>query len=232
EDLDWFWRGWFYSTDVTDISLDSVKFMVPDVNATPRTRNADTMVAIAKPLVPTFDDISKIRNRQDTSIHFYTDVDTSLRDFYWSYGRGLQVYDTAKYPIKVAGRFEPLDEASKQQFSNKYLYQLLFNNKGGLVMPIIIQWTYKDSSKEIDRIPAQVWRLNEKQVTKSFMKNKEVASIQIDPMRETADIDETNNTWGAITTPPSRFQLFKARQGAGRGQSSGLNPMQNAMQKK
>jgi len=232
EDLDWFWRGWFYSTDVTDISLDTVKFMKPDVNATPRMGESDTMVVLDKPLLNNFEDISKIRNRQDTSIRFYTDVDTTLRDFYWKYGRGMEVYDSAKYAVKVPGRLEPLTEADKLKYDSKYFYQLTFTNKGGLVMPIIVEWTYKDGTKETDRIPAQIWRLNEKQVVKSFMKDKEVASIQLDPLRETADIDESNNTWGATTAPPTRFQLFKSKQGAGRGQSSGLTPMQNAMKKK
>jgi hypothetical protein len=232
EDLDWFWRGWFYSTDVTDISLDSVKYMRPDVSAVPRNSDTTTMVSLAKPLLNEFEDISKIRNRQDTSLRFYTDVDTTLRDFYWSYGRGSQPYDSAKYAIKVPGTFEPLDEAAKQKFGSKYFYQLTFSNKGGLVMPIILEWTYKDGTKETDRIPAQVWRLNESSVVKTFMKDKEVASIQLDPMRETADIDESNNTWGAIKTPPTRFELFKLKQAAGRGQSSGLTPMQNALQKK
>jgi hypothetical protein len=230
EDLDWFWRGWFYGTDVTDISLDTVKFMRPDINALPPMDSVKT-VSLAKPIVNDFEDISKIRNRRDTSIRFYTDVDTTLRDFYWRYARGMHVYDTAKYAEKVAGRFEPLDEAAKLKYGSKYFYQLSFTNKGGLVMPIIVEWTYKDGTKETDRIPAQIWRLNEKQVAKTFMKDKEVASIQLDPLRETADIDETNNTWGSISEPPSRFQLFKTRQGAGRGQSSGINPMQSAMQK-
>lgn len=232
EDLDWFWRGWFYSTDVTDISLDSVKYFKPDVNTIPRNVDSTTMLSLAKPLLNDFEDISKIRNRQDTSIHFYTDIDTTLRDYYWSYGRGLQSYDSTKYAIKVPGIFEPLDEAAKLTYSNKYFYQLTFTNKGGLVMPIIIQWTYKDGTKETDRIPAQIWRLNENQVAKTFMKDKEVASIQLDPFRETADVDETNNTWGAITTSPSRFQLFKLKQAAGRGQSTGLTPMQKAMERK
>ena len=99
-------------------------------------------------------------------------------------------------------------------------------------MPIIVEWTYKDGTKETDRIPAQVWRLNEKKVTKFFMKDKEVASIKLDPMRETADIDESNNTWGSITAAPSRFQVFKTKQGAARGQSTGINPMQKAKEKK
>jgi hypothetical protein len=231
EDLDWFWRGWFYSTDATDISLDSVKFMMPNVNAVPRSGDTTIMRAVARPNQTNFDDISKIRNRQDPNIRFYTDVDTATRDFYWRYGRGMEVIDTNRYAIRVPGSIEALDEATKQQFRNKYIYELTFTNKGGLVMPLIIEWTYKDGTKEIDRIAAQVWRLNENRVIKSFMKDKEVASIRLDPMRETADIDETNNKWGAIPAEPTRFELFKARQAAIRGQSSGVNPMQHAQQK-
>ncbi len=230
EDLDWFWRGWFYSTDETDISLDTVRYMKPDLNATP-VPSSDSMAGYTKPMKSEFRDISKIRNQQDTSIRYYTDVDTSLRDFYWQYGRGMILHDTTKYAMKVMGMYEPLDEASKVKYGNKHFYQLTFTNKGGLVMPIIIEWTYADGTKEIERIPAQVWRLNEKQVVKSFMKDKEVSAIVVDPLRETADIDLSNNTWGAAGVTPSRFQLFKARQGAGRGQSSGISPMQNAIKK-
>ncbi|MEJ7680232.1 MAG: M1 family aminopeptidase [Segetibacter sp.] len=232
EDLDWFWRGWFYSTDVVDISLDSVKYMTPDLNADLPIADYAQNVSLAKPIKPEYDDISKIRNREDSSIKFYTDVDTTLRDFYWRYGRGMQVYDSAKYAIKVPGTFEPLDEASKVKYRNKHFYQLTFTNKGGVVMPVIIEWTYKDGSKETDRIPAQVWRLNEKSVVKTFMKDKEVAAIRLDPMRETADIDERNNNWGAVADESSRFALFKAKQEAGRGQSTGLIPMQKAQEKK
>ncbi|HEY9362286.1 MAG TPA: M1 family peptidase, partial [Chitinophagaceae bacterium] len=88
-----------------------------------------------------------------------------------------------------------------------------------------------DGTKEIDRIPAQVWRLNENKVVKTFMKDKEVASIQLDPMKETADIDESNNKWGDISAP-TRFQLFKQKQNAVRGQSQGSNPMQKSKEKK
>ena len=94
-------------------------------------------------------------------------------------------------------------------------------------MPIIIEWTFKDGTKETDRISAQIWRKNENRVVKTFLKDKEVASIKLDPLRETADIDEKNNVWN-VTAEPSKFQLFKTR-GAGnaRGASSGLgNPMQ------
>ncbi len=96
-------------------------------------------------------------------------------------------------------------------------------------MPIIVEWTFADGTKEVDRIPAQIWRKDEKHVTKVFLKDKEVASILLDPMRETADIDETNNSWPKIDAP-SKLAMFKARQAA-RGASSGLSPMQKAAQK-
>ena len=95
-------------------------------------------------------------------------------------------------------------------------------------MPVIIEWTYTDGSKEIERFSAQVWRKDEHHFTKTFTKQKEVASIQIDPMRETADIDETNNSWN-VQSQPSKFQLFKSRQGRIRGTSTGGNPMQRAL---
>ena len=98
-------------------------------------------------------------------------------------------------------------------------------------MPIILEWTFKDGSKEVDRIPAQVWRLNENKVVKTFMKDKEVASIKLDPMKETADIDESNNTWGDASVRPTKLQVFKMKQQA-RGQSNGPNPMQAAQKKK
>jgi hypothetical protein len=233
EDLDWFWRGWFFSTDACDIALDSVKVARADANAfVPGLKEATAQVRLAKSQVNDFDDISKIRNRQDSSITFLTDKDTTLHDFYWRYARGLEPYDSAIYTAPVPASAEKPDAAAAQKFGSKYYYELQFSNKGGLVMPIIIEWTYKDGSKEIERIPAQVWRLNEAKVTKFFMKDKEVASIRLDPMRETADIDESNNTWGGTTAAPSRFALFKQKSGASRGQSTGLNPMQKAQEKK
>ncbi len=233
EDLDWFWRGWFYSTDVTDIALDSVKYARADVAATsPRFKDTTITQPLAKPQVNAFEDISKVRNREDKNITFQTDADTSLRDFYWRYARGQEPYDSGRYAVNVPASLEAMDEATKARLANKHFYELQFSNKGGLVMPIIIEWTFKDGTKEVDRIPAQVWRLNEAKVTKFFMKDKEVASIKLDPMRETADINEGNNSWGAITAEPSRFQVFKQKAGAARGQSTGTNPMQKAKEKR
>ena len=231
EDLDWFWRGWFYSTDVTDMSLDTVKYFRADLESNPPMQR-DTVVLrrLDRPQVNSFEDISKIRNREDKNIKFQTDVDTTLRDFYWRYARGIEPYDTTRYAVPQSGFTEPVDDAARSKINNKHFYELTFSNKGGLVMPIIVEFTFKDGTKEVDRIPAQIWRYNENKVTKVFMKDKEVASIKLDPMRETADINESNNTWGTIA-PASKFQVFKLKQQAARGQSSGINPMQKAKEK-
>ena len=237
EDLDWFWRGWFFSTDVTDIALDSVKYaradFTPRSNGQSRLTDTTIMMGLAKPQVNPFEDISKIRNRQDPNIKFLTDVDTSLRDFYWRYDRGLEPYDSTRYAVVAPANAENVDEATKQRLANKHFYELQFSNKGGLVMPIIVEWTFKDGTKEVDRIPAQVWRYNENRVTKFFMKDKEVASIKLDPMRETADINEGNNTWGSATAEPTRFQVYKQKQGGpARGSTTGPNPMQKSQERK
>jgi hypothetical protein len=180
-------------------------------------------------MVNDFDDLSKRRNREDKNIVFETDRDTTLRDFYWRYDRGLEPYDSTSYPVKFVSNVEALDEEGQKKYGDKHFYELTFSNKGGLVMPIIIEWTYKDGTKEIERIPVQIWRHNENKVTKSFMKDKEVASIKLDPYRETADIDESNNSWNEIAAP-SRFQLFKQKQNL--TQPPGINPMQKANEKK
>ncbi len=230
EDLDWFWRGWFYGTDACDISIDTVKHMVPDVTAIPGQVNDTTiMMSLSKPQVNPFEDISKIRNKDDKSIVFETDKDTSLRDFYWRYDREMEKWDSTKYPVVMKSQTEQLDEEGRKKYGNRQLYEVSFTNKGGLVMPIILEWTYKDGTKEIERIPAQVWRKNEKNVIKTFMKDKEVASVKLDPYKETADVDESNNTYGDIK-PPTKFKLFKQKQNVTPAQ--GINPMQKAKEKK
>lgn len=127
EDLDWFWRGWFFTTDHCDMQIDTVKYLRPTAENT--------------------------------------------------------VPDSAKQGLVG------------------YFYEVSIKNLGGLVMPVILEWTYTDGSTEIERIPAQVWRMNEKHVLKAYMKEKEVASIRLDPFRETADIDESNNHWNSFASP-------------------------------
>lgn len=234
EDLDWFWRGWFYSTEVCDISLDSVRWSKADVDYKPQpTKERTVKRKLTRPTIPPSDDISKIRNLEDKSIVFKTDADTSLRDFYWKYTRGIEPYDSTEYEVTIpASNPEGLSDAEKEAYKNTNQYELTFSNKGGLVMPVIIEWNYKDGTKEIERIPAQVWRLNENKLVKTFIKDKEVANIVIDPYQETADIDTKNNSWNKLPEP-SKFSIFKGRMGFPRGAGGGgSNPMQKAAEKK
>lgn len=242
-DLDWYWRGWFYGIDPVDIAIDTVKHAVYDATATAAAPMGGGMMrggrpgmgggarGMDKPQVPAFDDISKVRNRADKSIVFLTDSDTSLRDFYWKYDRGIEPYDTAaKQPAMNFGAPEALTEAEKAKYTDVNLYEITFLNKGGLVMPIIVEFTFADGTKETQKLSAQIWRKNENKVTSVFLTNKKAVSIQLDPMRETADIDESNNRWPNVLAP-SKFTMFKMK-GFGRGQSIGLSPMQNAQNKK
>lgn len=228
EDLDWFWRGWFYGTDPCDISLDSVKFAKADFpKEVPAARSR--MVKIDKPAVNAFEDISKIRNREDKKINFYVDKNTAAQDFYYKYDRGLVTVDTTvATKMDMTPPLEVVAESDQSKYANQFLYELSFSNKGGLVMPVIVEFTYKDGTKEIDRIPAQIWRHNELKTSKFYVKNKEVASILVDPLRETADIDTSNNSWGG-KAKESKFKVYKMKAGgAVRGQSVGKNPMQAA----
>ena len=225
EDLDWYWRGWFYGIEPCDIAIDSVRSYVTDLDNNPEKRVITRRQSVDASAVDKFEDISKLRNRTDKKIVFEVDADTSLRDFYWKYARGLVKVDTSSSMVTTEFYADTLTRSEKESLAKgKHFYEIYFSNKGGLVMPIIIEWTFKDGTKEVEKIPAQIWRKDEQRVVKTFMKEKEVASIKLDPMRETADIDESNNLWPVKETPSS-FQLFKMNQAA-RGQSNGGNPMQ------
>ena len=230
EDLDWFWRGWFYSTDPVDIAIDKVTVATPDFDGKANAR--EFKYKVEKPALNDFEDISKIRNREYKKITFYTDKDTSTQDFYWRYDRGLENVDTTKeYTIKGEAA-ENLNEKEREKFKNLIGYQIDFSNKGGLVMPLILEFTFEDGSKLSDKISAQIWRKNEKSVSKTYFFDKKLKSIQLDPMKETADIDTSNNFWGTFSEP-TKFQVFKDRQQQrARGAAAGMvNPMQAAGKK-
>lgn len=222
-DLDWFWRGWFYDIEPVDISLDSVK-AVTLVNNKVVPVKIDSMYPRQQP--KEFIHISRIRNKE-AGMKFLVDTDTTMRDFYYYY-KPEPVDTKTKVGFDRYKNIEPLSDSAytAEGLQNKFIYELNFTNKGGLVMPLIIQWNYKDGSSEIDRINAYVWRKNEKNVVKTFAKSKEVASIVLDPFKETADIDEKNNTWN-VKEAPTKFDVFKTKT-VGRGQSTGGNPMQKA----
>jgi hypothetical protein len=220
-DLDWFWRGWFFGTDPVDISLNDVRYYrMNSMNAA--TENKEKKSAYDKDQY----NIGRDRNRKE-GMKFAVEKDTSLNDFYNKFNR-FEVSKSADQEFQ--GYLNSLsDDERKLYESKKNFYELDFSNIGGLVMPIIIEWTFIDGSKEIDRIPAYIWRKDENKVTKVFAKDKEVRSVQIDPYRETADIDESNNSWPR-QSQPTRFELFKNQQ-APRGSSAGTNPMQQSRQR-
>ncbi|HWV70829.1 MAG TPA: M1 family metallopeptidase [Pseudosphingobacterium sp.] len=215
-DLDWFWRGWFYGIDPVDISIDDVKHYQLN-NLNPEALQLENE-KIYK------DDLNSITRKRNIAAgtKFAIETDTSLKDFYNKWNR-FEVSKEDKEAFQYY--YEHLDQEEKALFnSNRHFYEISFSNQGGLVMPLIIEWTFADGTKEVDRISAYIWRLNEDQVTKVFAKDKEVISIKLDPERETADIDEYNNTWPRQQAP-SRFEMFKEHS-APRGSSVGPNPMQ------
>jgi hypothetical protein len=220
-DLDWFWRAWFYDIEPVDVSMDSVKAYTFINNKTVPVKNDTIRI---NPKGKEFESISKFRNRE-SGLKFLVDVDTTLRDFYFHYKPEVKTA-VEKKPVNYYENYEPLSDSAFADLKGKYMYELYFTNKGGAVSPLIIQWNYKDGTSEVDRVNAYVWRKNEKNVVKTYAKDKEVASIVLDPYKETCDINEKNNTWN-IKEAPNRFDVFKTKT-AGRGQSTGGNPMQKA----
>lgn len=168
-DLDWFWRGWFYTTDNVDQSIDQVKWYQVRKQTTGTEKTVKVTGFGSSASGKKYNDFS---NGPEPLTVLPTD-DRLYGDF--------------------LGRVD--DKAILSKLENKNLYEVTLSNKGGLVMPVIIEWTYKDGSKEIDRLPAEIWRVNETKVTKVFAKDKEVAGIVIDPLKETTDISADNNTF-------------------------------------
>ncbi|MBC7695129.1 MAG: M1 family metallopeptidase [Burkholderiales bacterium] len=218
-DLDWYWRAWFYDIEPVDVSVDSVKAYT-FINNKEVPVKMDTMRTFPK--AKEFEFVSKIRNKEE-GIKFLVDVDTTMRDFYYHYKPEVKTA-VEKKAINRYDNIEAVSDSAFESIKGKYNYEIHLTNKGGCVTPLIIQWNFKDGTSEIDRVNAYVWRKNEKNVVKTYSKNKEVASVLLDPYKETCDIDEKNNTWN-IKEAPNRFDVFKVKT-VGRGQSTGGNPMQ------
>ena len=218
-DLDWFWRGWFFGIDPVDISIDTVRWYKLD----------DASNSLTFKREP-FRHLNQLNDAKDPSIKFAVDQDTSLRDFYFYNRSGDDEDEMFRRGSSSATAPAAPDRAAdsiKKLWVQKNLYELSLTNRGGLVMPVIVEFTYKDGSKEVDKIPAQIWRRNEERIKKVFVKDKEVASIRLDPGRETADINEENGLW-PLKELPSKFTLFRGRTGRGVPQMGLQNPMQKA----
>jgi hypothetical protein len=214
-DLDWFWRGWFYTNDCVDISLDQVNWF--KINS----ENPDIENPIAKSIKEK--NSTYIGNKRDATeiSKTVTEIDKSTVDFYSKYDplktTSLDREDYLEF-------IETLDGEEKALLnSNKNYYELQFSNIGGLVMPIILEFTYTDGSSEVIRIPAEIWRRNSETIKKVFILDKELIGVKLDPFLETADVDMNNNYWPA-RNEPTRFQLYKL----GEDEEELENPMQRA----
>ena len=174
-DLDWFWRGWFYSTDFVDIGLKEVNqyFVSPDPGE-------EMLKIMEEQGVP--------RNRLRPLIFFEKNEND----------KGNLKENSAIDNSKLLGNY--LKENYSQEELDlidvpKYYYEVVFNKPGGLVMPIIIDIKYEDGETVRKKYPAQVWRKNDNEVRKILTSNKKIIEIVLDPDKETADIDERNNSW-------------------------------------
>ena len=213
-DLDWFWRGWFFTNDHVDLSLKKVQY-----------RKIDTKDPVVESLRKKDkrdngpENISSIRNREEIK-QTLNEIDPSINDFYTDYDPlDTDIIDQEAYEKYIAGLSE--EELELLKDNNNY-YELTFENTGGLPMPIIIEMEYEDGTTEVKRIPAEIWRFDQEEVTKTFVTEKVVVKFTLDPFLETADVDRNNNYF-----PPQieddRFELFKRNRRGG-----GENPMQRA----
>ena len=184
-DLDWFWRGWFFTNDHVDVEVSDVKwFMLKNEVLDPESKN----VRVAQGDLASGDGQHARAN---------------------DFSKGPQELSLMNTPQQLYGEFRSRvdDNAIRQKLQGKNVYEVTFKNQGGLVTPLVIEWTYKDGSKEVEKIPAEVWRMNEQEVTKVFIKDKEVTNIVLDPNFELADVNMMNNAFPRKTE--TRFDRFK-----------------------
>ncbi len=189
-DLDWFWKGWFYTTDYVDIAIDDVKWF--------KTKQPEQPV------------IEKKRKRGKIKHPVTEEVkaDGKNNDF----SKGYKEFTLTDTDPKFYGEYQNRvsDKDIRKRYADKNFYEMTFKNKGGLLMPIIVEFTYKDGTKERNYIPAEIWRKNETEVKKVFMKDKEVVNIQLDPGLETADTNVDNNVFPKVKVD-SKFDKFKKK---------------------
>lgn len=202
-DLDWFWRGWFFTTEHVDISLESVKWYTlntenPEIESAWRRENDQKQDV----------HIGVTRNKESIK-ETQTEKYPELMDYYNTKDPyAVNRLDLEEYQ-ELKKKLSP--EQIKLLNSGLNFYELEFKNIGGLVMPIILQLTFEDGTTEVIYVPAEIWRLNSHKVTKVFITEKEVVKFRVDPFLETADTDLSNNAWPREITE-SRFKLFQERQ--------------------
>ena len=216
-DLDWFWRGWFYTTDRCDLALDGVRYFNIDTRNPGVEKTRQQKQRAAEPQT-----LSQQRNAQDIK-QTLVDEKPELKDFYNDYDP-LAVTEADKQ--QYFDYLKTLTPQQQQRLSdNLHFYELSLRNVGGLVMPVVIQLTYDDGTQEIQNIPAEIWRKNNEQVSKVLVTSKPVISFVLDPYLQTADTDLGNNAFPRQPAP-SRFELFEQGRAAGNNLRQPQNPMQ------
>ncbi len=184
-DLDWFWRGWFYGSDYVDISLDNITAYTINTQNPEVEHKFQRTQAEKEP-----DSLTRQRN---ADLKKFIENYAGLEDFYNDHDEfTVSNADRNKYNAFLKG----LEDWQKELLEDESnLYLLEFSNKGGVVMPVILQITYRGGDTEELRIPAEVWRHNPKSFAKILVREKEIISVEIDPHRETADASRADNYW-------------------------------------
>ena len=216
-DLDWYWRGWFYTTDHVDIALTDVQWYQMS------TQNPD----VEKPFEAekdrkANDHVGRARNEV---IRTMVDEVPATRDFYNSYNPfEVSAADREAYDRYRAGLSE--QEAALLD-AGYHFYGVTFENQGGLIMPLVLRFTLEDGTEEVKRIPAEVWLKNEDEFTKWFNFTQPVVQITLDPFLEMADTDRSDNYWPAMQEP-NKFDVY-SRGATSRWERNGRsNPMREA----
>ncbi len=213
-DLDWYWRGWFYTNDHVDIAMKDVKYVPVGNGNVEEDMAANAAKADAEPR-----DITQIRNEEE-GWKSLVETDPKAVDFYTNYDENTVTKADKDAAQNALANLSDEEKALLEE--DIHLYEISFENIGGLVMPLIIQFEYEDGTSEIRRIPAEIWKMDDETVTKVFKTNKPAVSIALDPYLETADTDTSNNHWPS-KAESSEFKVFKYN-------ASG-NPMQKSLRK-
>ena len=216
-DLDWFWRGWFYTNEHVDLAMTNVEYKQID-NRDPRAAEAKDKANRAA----TTYDITRERNKKAIQ-ETLNETDPSIEDYYTDYDPlDRDALHDAEYQKYLDGLSEEEKNLIKKA---QHFYTIELENVGGLVMPVILEFQYEDGTSEVKRIPAEIWRFRDT-VKKTFVLDKKVKDIVLDPYLETADVDVSNNTMQPSSSP-NKFEIFKRKSGP-RGSGGGENPMQRA----
>ncbi len=207
-DLDWFWRGWFYTTNHVDIAIDQVRLLDLD--------SLDPDIEKAEDKAKRDQEPKEITETRNSEVNKRTERYPDLIDFYNHYDP-LDV--TVKDREEAAKLIADLKTDEKALLkTQRQFYAIDFKNEGGLIMPIILKVKYENGNEETLRLPAEIWRSNSKRISKLILAKDRIVSLQIDPLEETADANLDNNHWPSRPVK-SRFQLFKYKD---------KNPMRDA----